>query len=163
LSTPNPNNYKDEEISTDESLWQWKLHEDDLFNNRANLFLVAESMFFTAFAALVVGVSSLNSFFALPVILGMAGIWLCFIWYRIGKNQLDYTDDLLREAMKDRAKERGDSGGRIFKIANNLIEERKKRCKTSITDLMLQIPKILTIIWVFVLLFYILHFFPAIL
>jgi hypothetical protein len=32
-------------------LWEWVRHEDTLFSTRANFFLVAEAMLFTAFAA----------------------------------------------------------------------------------------------------------------
>lgn len=70
-----------------ERLWSWILHEDTLFANRINFFLVAESMFFAAFAAL--SISSTNNVKILLVV-GIGGILLSLIWIYLSYYQI-YT------------------------------------------------------------------------
>jgi hypothetical protein len=139
---------KEEERATDELLWQWKLHEDGLFNNRANFFLVAESMFFTAFAAIIVVVDSFDTFVVLPVIMGIAGILLCVIWLKIGNDQLHLTDEALRQEIEKRANE----GRPFYRLADDFIKARKDKSNVSISDMILWIPEVLVGIWAFLLL-----------
>lgn len=70
-----------------ERLWGWILHEDTLFANRINFFLLAESMFFAAFAALT---SSDINHIEFLVIVGTGGIILATVWIYISWYQI-YT------------------------------------------------------------------------
>ena len=138
--TSGANNY-------DEMLWAWNLHEDGLLANRANFILVAESMFFTAFAALAI-----NSKSVLPIILGIAGIFLNIIWMKMSEIQLNHTTQHLRELIVEKAKE----GKSPF--LKKYSEISGKRPHPTITEFIrIWIPLLLIITWVFLIIFYILY------
>lgn len=76
-------------------LWQWLLHEDNLFTNRANFFLVAESFLFMAFATLCT-----SKYICLSFIIGLAGIVISVIWHHISSLQLNKTITPIKERLE---------------------------------------------------------------
>ncbi len=68
------NKYSEKQI---DRLWEWLLHEDNLFTSRANFFLIAESMLFAAFAVLIVN-TLLKP--CLMFVLGGAGVIFTIVW-----------------------------------------------------------------------------------
>jgi hypothetical protein len=65
-----------------ERYWDWPLHEDDLFSNRLNFFLVAESMLLIAFAINSYEISNLTK------VLGAAGILAATLWCYVSAVQI---------------------------------------------------------------------------
>jgi hypothetical protein len=56
-------------------------HEDKKFYDRANFFVVGQSMLFGAFATLVSGSKNLTGFYvAFPAVISLAGVLLNVIW-----------------------------------------------------------------------------------
>lgn len=83
-------------------LWKWVFHEDNLFSNRGNLLLVAESMIFTAFAIVLANSRATVA----PWFLGMVaifGVFLSLVWLRvmsIQKSTVTQLKDRLKKADK---------------------------------------------------------------
>jgi hypothetical protein len=106
--------------------------------------LLAESMFFTAFAALAIGSKS-----GLSILLGLAGLLLNVIWMIMTAMQLGYTTKPLRKKMheipeKDKTQ-----------FMNAYIEISKNRPAPKITDfIQIWIPVLLIIIWILLMVFY---------
>ncbi len=65
-----------------EHYWDWLLHEDDLFSNRINFFLIAETMLLIAFA--INAYDNAN----LTIIVGGAGILFASIWMYVSIFQI---------------------------------------------------------------------------
>lgn len=65
-----------------ERYWEWLLHEDDLFSNRLNFFLIAESMLLIAFAINSYANSNLTK------VLGAAGILTATLWCYVSAVQI---------------------------------------------------------------------------
>ena len=65
-----------------ERYWDWLLHEDDLFSNRLNFILIAESMLLIAFAINSYGISNLTK------VLGGAGILTATLWCYVSAIQI---------------------------------------------------------------------------
>jgi hypothetical protein len=65
-----------------ERYWDWLLHEDDLFSNRLNFFLIAESMLLIAFAINSYEISNLTK------VLGAAGILAAALWCYVSAVQI---------------------------------------------------------------------------
>lgn len=61
--------------------WEWAKHEENLFTNRGNFFLVGESMLFAA-AATLRSVDQPAAASALPIVLGL-GIFASCIWITV--------------------------------------------------------------------------------
>jgi hypothetical protein len=139
LSEANDN----KETDYDKLLWEWNLHEDELFFNRANFFLVAESMFFTAFAALVVASSSAS----LAIVLGLGGLGISILWLHIIFIQLHQTTKPLRDEML-KANEKHP----FLTFYNTVAKNRTVKITSAITA----IPILLAVMWAFLLIFYIL-------
>jgi hypothetical protein len=83
-------------------LWQWSLHEDGLFTNRMNFFLVAESMLVAAYATLVAGTESSRS--NAPLIVASTGmavalVWAYLAWYQV-KRTMDPVKRELRQTLQ---------------------------------------------------------------
>lgn len=66
-------------------LWEWALHEDNLFISRANFFLVAESMLFAAFATLIASPSVKTLFILVFGVIGLVSsvVWIYLAWAQI--------------------------------------------------------------------------------
>ncbi len=62
--------------------WDWLLHEDDLFSNRLNFFLIAESMLLIAFAINAYANSNLTK------VLGAAGLLSVTLWCYVSAVQI---------------------------------------------------------------------------
>jgi hypothetical protein len=76
-------NESEENLLRDEYEYLHKLifHEDKKFYDRANFFVVGQSMLFSAFAALVVGNKNLIGLYvAFPAVVSLAGVLLNVIW-----------------------------------------------------------------------------------
>jgi hypothetical protein len=140
-----PNDSKDYE----KKLWDWQMHEDDLLANRANFMLVAESMFFTAFAALTISKS------VLPLIIGFSGILLNILWIHMTIIQLNHTTFHLRNEITEFAKKNKNS---FLEKYVAICEKRKPFLK--ITEFIRKwIPLLLIVTWIFLMAFYVLYFF----
>ncbi len=62
-------------------MWERLLHEGNLFTNRINFYIVAQSMFFVAFA------SNSRSSMWFSLACAIAGIWLSIAWMKMTRNQ----------------------------------------------------------------------------
>ncbi len=82
-----------------EHYWEWLLHEDDLFSNRTNFFLIAESMLFIAFAIDAYANSDLTT------ILAAAGILFVSIWLYISIFQIYFLINPIKEQLRQRLPE----------------------------------------------------------
>lgn len=77
-------------------LWEWLLHEDNLFASRVSFFIVAVSMFFAAFAALSAGKVKNPKIF---ITLGVAGVILISVWIYIARYQIYFTIRPIKEIL----------------------------------------------------------------
>jgi hypothetical protein len=148
LSDNNPNNpHYDRQNRIEDKLWEWQLHEDELLSNRANFMLVAESMFFTAFAALAINSKSL-----LPIVLGISGLLLNVIWIKMTTIQLNHTTLYLRQGINELAEKDKTS------FMSKYVSISSKRPLPTITEfLRIWIPLLFVGAWLFLLAFYSLH------
>lgn len=64
-----------------ERLWSWLLNEANLYTNRVNFYIVAQSMFFVAFA------SSERSSVIFLFACSLAGIFLSLVWLLMSNHQ----------------------------------------------------------------------------
>jgi hypothetical protein len=85
--------------SPDEFYWEWGLHEDHMYTNRTNYVLVAEAMLFAAMAQLRAS-SEVRASAALRVIYGL-GVFVTLIWLSVNHRQLQHTDKLIVEKIKE--------------------------------------------------------------
>jgi amino acid transporter len=78
-----------------EHYWDWLLHEDDLFSNRINFFIVAESMLFIAFA--------INSYDIrkLTIIIGLTGILFVLIWLYVSVCQVYFLINRIKAKLEE--------------------------------------------------------------
>ena len=79
--------------------WDWLLHEDDLFSNRMNFFLIAESMLLIAFAINAYEVSNLTW------ILGAAGILCALVWCYVSAFQIFSLINPIKEQLRNKSPE----------------------------------------------------------
>ncbi len=80
-----------------QGLWEWCLHEDHLFTNRANFFMVAEAMLFAAFAALLAR-TSINK--GSIIIIGVAGIIVTVVWVYTAAVQRQKTMNPIKKILR---------------------------------------------------------------
>lgn len=78
-------------------LWDWLLHEGNLFTSRVNFFLIAESMLFVAFATLAVHIPQEPW---LAKILVFAGIFITAIWLIVSVGQIYYIMDPIKTELE---------------------------------------------------------------
>lgn len=78
----------------DERLWQFTLHEDDVFNGRQNLFLVAESMLVVAYTTAL----DASSGHASATTIATAGLLLTILWLYAGARHALIVDLVQKEA-----------------------------------------------------------------
>jgi hypothetical protein len=73
--------------------WEWILHEDHIFTNRGNFFVVAEAMLF----------SSLNGFTSMisieKVAICMLGIFLSLIWFWVSAISIYITQKEIKRKL----------------------------------------------------------------
>jgi len=86
--------------------WDWLKHEDNLFTNRNNFFLVAESMFFVAVAALLS--SETEVAIASARFLCWAGVGFSVFWFLASLKHVIPTDPRLKEKLWEVEKRRKD-------------------------------------------------------
>lgn len=81
-------------VAPEEHYWQWLLHEDDLFSNRANFFIVAETMIFIAFA--------INTYSNLHLtrVFGAAGILFATIWLYVSFVQIFFLLNPIKKKLR---------------------------------------------------------------
>jgi len=82
-----------------EHYWDWLLHEDDLFSNRINFFVVAESMLFIPFA--------INSYKVpmLTLILGLTGILFVLVWLYVSICQIYFLINPIKAKLEEQLPE----------------------------------------------------------
>jgi hypothetical protein len=91
----NPDKQLDGQTREATMLWQYKLHEDSIFYQRLNFFLVAESMILVAFASLF---SSSHPQKSAMVTTGILGCVVTFIWGYVGARQRNVVAQIVKEA-----------------------------------------------------------------
>jgi hypothetical protein len=79
-------------------LWEWVLHEDNLFISRGNFFLLAEAMLFAAFATVAVAPSVKP---VLVFILGLVGVVCSGVWIYLSWVQVNFTMKPLTSRLKE--------------------------------------------------------------
>ncbi len=79
-------------------LWEWILHEDNLFLSRGNFFLVAESMLFAGFATLVVTESVRQIFI---FVFGIVGILCSVVWIYLAWAQINLTMNPIKSKLRE--------------------------------------------------------------
>ena len=82
-------------VAPAEHHWQWLLHEDDLFSNRANFFIVAETMIFIAFA--INGYSNDH----LTRVFGATGILFASIWLYVSSVQIFFLLNPVKKKLRE--------------------------------------------------------------
>lgn len=88
-----------------ERYWDWLLHEDDLFANRLNFFLIAESMLLIAFAINAYELSSLTR------VLGAAGILSASLWCYVSTFQIFSLINPIKDRLRNKSPEYGEVKG----------------------------------------------------
>jgi len=77
--------------------WDWLKHEDNLFTNRNNLLLVAESMTFAAVATIQAGTGKP----AHGILLAAVGLFITLIWLFASLKHLVSTDPPLKRKLRE--------------------------------------------------------------
>lgn len=128
-------NIKQIEISPQEleRLWQWLLNEANLYTNRVNFYIVAQSMFFVAFASS----SRISKTFL--VVCSLSGIFLSVTWLLMSKHQNDNIIKPLREVVY-----------KNWDIGKTITKGQKKRLRTHFI-LGIVLPLFMIIMWLSVL------------
>lgn len=88
-------------------LWEWTLHEDQLFSDRQNLFLVAQSMLVAAYAG-ALSVSATSA--AAPI--GVIGVLLTLTWLFVSWRECTLVDYIQAHAQRELAEYRAVSDHR---------------------------------------------------
>lgn len=76
-------------------LWQYKMHEEDIFYQRNNFFLVAESMLLIALATLF---NATRAGFLIIFVLAALGCVLTLIWIYVSSRQLVVIQQIAKES-----------------------------------------------------------------
>ena len=96
---PEKKNLKNESMERRvDRLWEWILHEDNLFISRGNFFLLAESMLFAAFATLAVNQSVQQIF---VFIFGIVGILCSLVWIYLAWAQINLTMNHIKTKLRE--------------------------------------------------------------
>ena len=80
-----------------EYYWDWLKHEDNLFTNRNNFFLIAEGMLIAAVAGLLD--SGLQNSQSSVLLLCLAGLFVSFIWVFANLKHLVATEPKIKEEL----------------------------------------------------------------
>jgi hypothetical protein len=101
-------------------LWEWLLHEGNLYGNRLNFYIASQSLFFVAFA-------SIENSIVFQTACSIAGIVLSFIWLTMSRNQVREIIRPIREILKRQHREynyvasRRTPGMRTHNILGNIL------------------------------------------
>ena len=79
-------------------LWQWVLHEDDYFIQRASFFLVAQAMLLAAFATAVTSTSAKP---LLIFVVGVVGGVCSVVWMYVSWIHINFTIKPLTSELKE--------------------------------------------------------------
>jgi len=82
-----------------EFYWDWLKHEENIFTNRSNFFLVAEAMFLAAYAAL--STTKNKAEFMVVFSLCMAGFFITLVWLFVNAKHIINTGKQIREKLED--------------------------------------------------------------
>ena len=107
-------------------LWEWLLHEDQLFAARTSQMLTIQSFLIAAWAAF-------GKEIAVSIVLTTAGILASIFWYFITKVQIDDTHTPLKEICK-----------KLLPEYNAVAEPRKKPLSIVIG---IKLPIIIALLW----------------
>lgn len=126
---------KDPTLSSNEMerLWSWLLNEANLYTNRLNFYIVAESMFFAAFA------SYSGHSFLFYIACSSAGIFLSIIWLILSIHQNNNVVLPLRKAIYNN-----------WNIGKYIDANQKKKLRTHfIVGIIL--PIFMILMWIIIL------------
>jgi len=113
-------------------LWEYRLHEDTIFYQRLNVFLVAESMLLVAFALLF---SSPEKSFFVPLIVVILGCFLTAAWLYVSHRQMVVINQIRMEAEK------------AVPTYRKIRKDRPKVLLGSMSTLTYIVPSIVFLIW----------------
>ena len=82
-------------VNDAQKLWQYKMHEEDIFYQRNNFFLVAESMLLIALATLF---NAPRTTFSLIVVFATLGCLLTVVWIYVSSRQLSVIRQIAKES-----------------------------------------------------------------
>jgi hypothetical protein len=117
-----------------DKLWNWSLHEDNLFSGRVNFMLVGESMLFAGFATLL-SADSLHKWALLTI--GILGFFVSLVWLWVAKVQLYLVNRPIQKKLKD-----------ICLEYREIAEKRKKLWQHPHTVIGVILPIVLMLAWV---------------
>ncbi len=86
-------------------LWEWLLHEGNLYGNRLNFYIASQSLFFVAFA-------SIENSIVFQVACSIAGIVLSGIWLTMSRSQVREIIRPIRDILKRQHREYNFIAGR---------------------------------------------------
>ncbi len=138
-------NKTNEQITTSqeiERLWTWLLNEATLYTNRVNFYIVAQSMFFVAFA------SSTRKSQVFLIACSISGILLSIIWLIMSKHQNQNVVAPLRKALY-----------KNWNVAERINYGQKTMLRTHFL-LGVVLPWFMIILWIWVLLAELLSWYP---
>ncbi|HPQ71159.1 MAG TPA: hypothetical protein PKW95_18680 [bacterium] len=95
-------------------LWEYRLHQEEIFYQRMNFFLVAESMYFVAFATLFSAQIKQTGILVVVIVLGFL---LTVIWSLANRRQkiiIDHIRPIVEQACPSYAEIRLARPGRLF-------------------------------------------------
>lgn len=118
----------------------WAIHEDNVFTNRANFFLVAEAMLLAGVASLLSeDMTALRS--RVSIILCCAGVFSTWLWIYVSTVQIDFTLNKVKEKLRE------------CEDRYNEIDEYRKKYRPTSTHKVVGIflPKGLLVVWVLLL------------
>jgi xanthine/uracil permease len=125
-------------ISADdaEKLWQYKMHEEDIFYQRNNFFLVAESMLLTALATLF---NAPTIKLSLILVFATLGWLLTVVWIYVSSRQLSVISQIAKESES------------VFEVYARIRLERAKWPLSSTKLLAYFVPTIVMGTWITVI------------
>jgi small-conductance mechanosensitive channel len=115
-----------------EKLWQYKMHEEDIFYQRLNFFLVAESMLFVAYTTLF---ASPRSIFSVIIVLSTLGSILTLVWIYVSSRQLNVMRQIAKESQE------------AVNVYARIREERSKWPVSSTKLLAYFVPLVVLLAW----------------
>ena len=124
-------------MEDNEFYWDWLKHEDEIISNRNNLFMVAEAMFFTAFATLATN-SAAIVLCSLKIIIWL-GIVVTGFWIIANMKHVKATDPLIKEKLHQHEPRRKD------------IDDLRKRWPSNNLLIGIILPLFILVFWAILL------------
>lgn len=126
-------------------LWEWALHEDNLFTNRGNFIMIAEAMLFTAFATLLVDSSPNRGAITL---IGITGMLVSLVWLYISTVQNLRTMHPIKAILRQKVDE-------YRFVASKRYGQKGSGIKLLPIHILMGtiLPALLTVLWLMLLLF----------